>query len=31
MAFELPGGCGTEHFGELADPCGRDSKAVCLS
>jgi hypothetical protein len=26
----LPGACGTEHFGELADPCGRDSQAVCL-
>ena len=30
MTFELPGACGTEHFGELADPCGRDSQAVCL-
>ena len=27
----LPGACGTEHFGELADPCGKDSQAVCLS
>jgi hypothetical protein len=26
----LPGAWGTEHFGELADPCGRDSQAVCL-
>lgn len=26
----LPGACGTERFGELADPCGRDSQAVCL-
>jgi hypothetical protein len=26
----LSGACGTERFGELADPCGRDSQAVCL-